>query len=338
MPTIPTVNPILLSDLTTAEVTGNGVFDVLMQATKKHLEQEFTKGRIKGNEYATVYLGSLEHVLRGSIDFLLQKDKMALDALLVASQIELAQVEKEKALAQLANIRAELPKIQAEIELIQAQKALADQNLLKIPAEIDLLEAQAAHTIQQTSNLVTQKTVLDAQAAQTIQETSNLVTQKAVLEAQAAHTTQQTSNLVAQKAVLEAQAANTVQETSNLVTQKAVLVATECKLRGEYDVLMETKLKTAEEKTLLMWKTATEKSQTLASADSNSVIGRQKELYQAQTNGFARDAEQKAAKILVDSWNVRRTTDSATEANTSNLLDNATVGRFVQRLAAGVGA
>lgn len=296
MVTIPTVNPILLSDLTTAEVTGNGVFDVLMQATKKHLEQEFTKGRIKGNEYAMVYLGSLEHVLRGSIDFLLQKDKMALDALLVASQIELAQVEKEKALAQLENIRAELPKIQAEIALIQAQKALADQNLLKIPAEIDLLDAQAAHTIQQTSNLVTQKDVLEAQAAQT------------------------------------------VQETSNLVTQKAVLVATECKLRGEYDVLMETKLKTAEEKTLLMWKTATEKSQTLAGADSNSVIGRQKELYQAQANGFARDAEQKAAKILVDSWNVRRTTDSATEANTSNLLDNATIGRFVQRLAAGVGA
>ena len=276
MPTIPTVNPILLSDLTTAEVTGSGVFDVLMQATKAHLEQEFTKGRIKGNEYATVYLGSLEHVLRGSIDFLLQKDKMALDALLVASQIELAQVEKDKALAQLENIRAELPKIQAEIELIQAQKALADQNLLKIPAEIALLEAQAA---------------------------------------------------------------NTIQETSNLVTQKAVLVATECKLRGEYDVLMETKLKTAEEKTLLMWKTATEKGQTLATGvDPDSVIGRQKELYRAQTNGFARDAEQKAAKILVDSWNVRRTTDSATEANTSNLLDNATVGRFVQKLAAGVGA
>ena len=276
MPPIPTVNPILLSDLTTAEVTGNGVFDVLMQATKGHLEQEFTKGRIKGNEYATVYLGSLEHVLRESVNFLLQKDKMALDALLVASQIELAQVEKDKALAQLENIRAELPKIQAEIELIRAQKALADQNLLKIPAEIDLLEAQAA---------------------------------------------------------------NTIQETSNLVTQKAVLVATECKLRGEYDVLMETKLKTAEEKTLLMWKTATEKGQTLATGvDPDSVIGRQKELYRAQTNGFARDAEQKAAKILVDSWNVRRTTDSATEANTSNLLDNATVGRFVQKLAAGVGA
>ncbi len=276
MPTIPTVNPILLSDLTTAEVTGTGVFDILMQATKGHLEQEFTKGRIKGNEYATVYLGTLEHVLRESVNFLLQKDKMVLDALLVASQIELAQVEKEKALAQLENIRAELPKIQAEIELIRAQKALADQNLLKIPAEIALLEAQAA---------------------------------------------------------------NTIQETSNLVTQKAVLVATECKLRGEYDVLMETKLKTAEEKTLLMWKTATEKGQTLATGvDPDSVIGRQKELYRAQTSGFARDAEQKAAKILVDSWNVRRTTDSATEANTSNLLDNATVGRFVQKLAAGVGA
>ena len=102
MATIPVVNPILLTDLTTIEVDGTGAFDVLMQATKSHLEQEFVKGRIKGTEYATVYLGSLEHVLNAALQFLLQKDKMALDALLVAKQIELAEVEKEKALAEAA--------------------------------------------------------------------------------------------------------------------------------------------------------------------------------------------------------------------------------------------
>ena len=277
MATIPVVNPILLTDLTTIEVDGTGAFDVLMQATKSHLEQEFVKGRIKGTEYATVYLGSVEHVLNAALQFLLQKDKMALDALLVAKQIELAEVEKDKALAELANTQAGLLKIQAEVELIQAQKALADQQLLKIPAEIALLEAQKDHTVQ---------------------------------------------------------------ETSNLVTQNTVLIATECKLRAEYDVLMETKLKTAAEKELLAWKTATEKAQTLSTGtDPDSVIGKQKALYTAQTEGFKRDAEQKAAKIMADTWNVRRTTDSGgTEGNTTNLLNDATVGRFINKLATGVGA
>jgi hypothetical protein len=68
------------------------------------------------------------------------------------------------------------------------------------------------------------------------------------------------------------------------------------------------------------------------------VLGKQKLLYAAQTNGFTRDAEQKAAKILVDSWNVRRTTDDATVADSNNMLNDVTIGRFVNKLAAGVGA
>ena len=55
---MPTPTPIALADLTTSLVDGEGVFDVLMRANKAHLEQEFIKGRIKGPEYAQVYLGS----------------------------------------------------------------------------------------------------------------------------------------------------------------------------------------------------------------------------------------------------------------------------------------
>lgn len=52
-------------------------------------------------------------------------------------------------------------------------------------------------------------------------------------------------------------------------------------------------------------------------------IGKQKELYQAQINGFARDAEQKLSKMLLDAWSVSRTTNDAvevpTEANNTNI-------------------
>lgn len=204
--------PVVLTDLTTAVIDGTGVFDVLMRANKVHLEQEYTKNRIKGPEYATVYLGSLDSVLKASIEFLLQRDK--------------------------------------------------------VNQEVKLLE----------------------------------------------------------------------QQTANAVLEGNVLIAQECKLRAEYDVLMLTKQKTIEETNLLLWKTNTEKAQTTSgSASNDSVIGKQKELYAAQTAGFARDAEQKAAKALIDTWNVRRTTDEGLMADPAQLGD-ATVARVVNKLLAGVGA
>jgi hypothetical protein len=51
-----------------------------------------------------------------------------------------------------------------------------------------------------------------------------------------------------------------------------------------------------------------------------------------------RDAEQKAAKVLVDTWTVRRTTDEGTSANTTNQLSDAHVGRVIGKLLSGVGA
>lgn len=228
------LEPITLAKLTEASVTGNGVFDVLMRSMKGHLEQEFTQGRIKGAEYATVYLGSLEAALNSAIAFLLQKDKNALDALLVEQQIELAKVEVIKANAQVLKIEAETRNLAAELLVLQAQK---------------------------------------------------------------------------------------------------------CKLDAEYDLLLSTNLKTAEEIELLKWKSVTEKAQTSgAGVDANSVIGKQMTLYGAQADGFKRDAEQKAAKVMVDSWNVRRTTDEGTVADGTNQLNDASVGRAVSKLLSGVGA
>ena len=222
-----TVTPITLSDLTTAQVTGTGVFDVLMQATKDHLEQEFTKGRIKGTEYSTVYLGSLQAILQQAVEFLLNKDKHALEGQLLAAQIE----------------------------KIQAEKALVEQQTLNAAKELLVLEAQI------------------------------------------------------------------------------------CKLQAEYDVIMETKLKTAEERALLQWKAMTEKAQTIgAGVDPDSVVGKQKQLYQAQADGFKRDAEQKAAKIMSDSWSVQRTTDNELAPTTTNKLDAASIGRAVGKMLDGVNA
>jgi hypothetical protein len=191
-----------------------------MRANKAHLEAEFNKDRIKGAEYATVYLGSLTQVMQTALQFLLSKEKVRL--------------------------------------------------------ENELLEKQALLVTEQTAN-----------------------------------------------AVLEGK----------------VLVAQECKLRAEYDLILANILKANQETALLSQKVASERAQTTAlGVDDNSVLGKQKILYQAQTDGFKRDAEQKAAKLMADTWNVRRTTDEGTVADGTNLLNDASVGRAISKLLTGIGA
>lgn len=207
------MTPIDNASLTEAKLDGLGTFDVLMRATKAHLDAEYDQGRIRGAEYAQVYLGALQSTMATATQFLLQQQKTG-----------------------------------AEVALLEQQR----------------LNAEAEY---------------------------------------------------------------------------AVLVAQECKLRAEYDVIILSKARTTAETSLLTQKIATEKAQTIgAGVDTDSVIGKQKNLYQAQTDGFARDAEQKAAKLLVDTWNVRRTTDEGTVADTTNMLNDATIGRAVTKVLTGVGA
>lgn len=234
MATTPNLDVIPIEEFTESKVDGMGVFDLLMKANKAHLEEEFNKSRIRGPEYATVYLGMLESTMQHALAFFVQQRKLGLEAELLAIQKQIAEVELEKT------------RVELEIAQLNAQK---------IPAEIAVLQAQ------------------------------------------------------------------------------------KCKLDAEYDVLIGQKLKVAQETALLTQKVATEKAQTVgAGVDPDSVIGKQKLLYKAQTDGFARDAEQKAAQVLIGTWNARRTTDEGTEANATNKLYDPTIGRVVDKMLSGIQA
>ena len=286
---------IAVADLTSATLAGTGVFDVLMRANKTHLEAEFSKNRIKGAEYATVYLGSLTQVMQTALQFLLTKEKADLEAQLLQKQILLAQ-------AQIDKTASEKLQVEAQTLLINQQKA----NLLA--------------------------------------EGQNIPKQGLMIDAQTAVQTQQKLNLVSEELGIDARTDLTVQQKTNAVTENTVLVAQECKLRAEYDLIVGNVLKAAQETSLLTQKVATERAQiTALGVDADSVVGRQKALYVAQTDGFKRDAEQKAAKLMVDTWNVRRTTDDTIIAGVGvggvdNRLGDIDVGRAVAKLLTGVGA
>lgn len=235
------IEPITLDKLTEAKVGGSGVFDTLMTALTAHLDREYKDQRLKGQDYSSVYLGSVQAILTNSVAFLLQKDEAAGKAALV----------------------------EAQIRLIEAQ-------ILK--EDID-------------------------------------------------------------KALVEAQTKKVIQETANLVLEGDNLIAQNCLLKAQYDLTMLNKLQTTAQTALIQQKIATEKAQvTETGVDDNSVIGRQKLLYKAQTDGFQRDAEQKLLKVLTDTWNVRRTTDDGTQVNAENQLYDPTIGRIVNKAVSGIGA
>ena len=307
-----------VADLTQTTLEGTGVFDVLMRANRAHLENEYDKNRIKGAEYATVYLGSMESVMRASLEFLLQRQKISLEAQLLEQQIILAQVEVLKANAAVDLVRAQVTNTQAELAIIQA-------NALKIPAEIALLTAQTSMSDQQRLNLIDELQTATLQRSKLVQETENLATQKLQIAEQTLLSTQQRTNLAAQA--------------SNIPKEGLVLDGQKCKLDAEFDVLKQELLKSTSETALLTQKNATERAQTMAlGVDDDSMIGKQKALYQAQAAGFSRDAEQKAAQLMISTWNSRRMTNEDTEANDSNMLYDPAVGRAITKMLAGVGA
>lgn len=298
------IAPITLKDLTEAKVSGEGVFDTLMRGMVGHLELEFNKNRLRGADYAQVYLSSLTPVLQNAVVFLLQKDEAANKANLVQAQIDLTKLQGQ--LIELEIAREELTRdlIEAQVDKIRRDIVSADVNDASVVAQTKRIEAE-------TLNVAKQGLILDNQL---------LVSAKEIERA------------TAEIAQVKATTINTSQELLNLQAQ-------ECLLKAQYDLAMLNKLQTTAQTTLIQQKTATERAQTVETGvDDNSVIGRQKILYKAQSDGFQRDAEQKAAKLLTDTWNVRRTTDESTVADATNMLNDATIGRAILKMLTGVQA
>ncbi|QKE55971.1 putative structural protein [Pseudomonas phage vB_Pae_AM.P2] len=317
--------PITLKDLTEVKITGEGAFDQLMQALRNHLAEERSKGRMKDQEYGQVLSAGIAAILQNAVVFLLQKDEAANKAALIEAQIKLTEKQGEL-------IDKQIQKEEHDAELIKAKTKLTLEQAKLPESQIKSAGFQDLLTQEQTKMPAAQIRKLDAEiTSQGFQDLQVQATTKRV--------DQETKNLVSQNSVILKQAEQLTQQILNAKQELLNLVAQECLLKAQYDLTMEQKLSTTAQTALVQQKTNTERAQTVASGtDPDSVIGRQKALYLAQSEGFKRDAEQKAAKILVDSWNVRRTTDEGTVADQTNGLFDPNIGRAINKLLSGAGA
>lgn len=227
--------------------------------------------------------------------------------------------------------RVEILKANAMIRQIDSQVALAAQQQLNLVAELAIIQANALKVPAEIAQITAQTGLIGQQKLNLIAEGLNIPKQGQMVDAQII-------KLAKDSLLTDAQILLLTQQKLNAVIEGDVLTANKCKLQAEFDLLILSKDKTVQETALLTWKTNTEKGQTIQlGVDADSVLGKQKALYAAQTAGFQRDAEQKAAKIMVDTWNVRRTTDEATIAGGTNRLGDADVGNAVGKMLAGVG-
>lgn len=196
-------------DLTTGEHAGRGAFDELMRTAESHLEREFKENRIDSNEYAQVYLGTLNAAMGTSLQYVLghgiasrqeellssQELKLRQETLVVTQQ--LANLQKEEALAdaellikaqQLINLTQENTLLIAQTSKLAADELIADKQLLVMDTQIAKLVADTALVTQETINKVSQELVIDKQSAKMDEEILLLRQKKRTEEAQILNT------------------------------------------------------------------------------------------------------------------------------------------------------
>ena len=159
---------------------------------------------------------------------------------------------------------------------------------------------------------------------------------------QAATLAAQYEKIALEKLQLEYQNEKLIVEREILVLQKDQLTAQIAQMQQQTLLVQSQILTDAGQRALIEQKTVTEVAQTQDTPMSNTstgysgVVGKQNALYAAQTTGFTRDAEQKAAKLALDILATQLSTDdSMTVANTN--MHPAAIGALVQKLATGIG-
>ena len=331
-----------ITQLTTMSLDGTGVFDALMRSVELHLQEEFTEGRINQEEYSQVYLGALGIVLPQAVAYLLnhqQERKITADIGLT----------RQKIVTELANTDNDIPADLGFNGTTAIEGLVADQKLINAQQLAVLAVEEEAKTAEK--DLYGQKLVTEVG-----QTSSNLVPVKAagygfndsdVIDGAMAGSKDRSvaeADLTIQKLVTEL-GQTSISKPSDL--GKTVGVTIEGLVKAQTDLVVSQKAKADEEVVLLAQKTISELAQTSDTipTDTNAlntsptvtgVIDDQKILFTAQSEGFARDAEQKAARMMLDACIVQLS-DSTRVANGINHLDDANLGPIMLKVAEGIG-
>lgn len=262
-----------------------GLYTALTEAISTKLDALYTADKIDAETYAKILAQSFDEALKLSVSAIQQQEQIEKDAALKEAQTSLIGY-------QIDNLVLEGINISKQAELIKAQTLVQENQALEVVSKTELINQQKLNLTSEALNIPKQGLKIDSE--------------KALID-------QQKANLVSENLKIGAQTALITQQKENALVENTVLTAQKCKLDAEYEYTLKTTLKTASETSLLDQKKVTEQAQTAAgTADPDSVIGKQKALYAAQTTGYENDAKQKAGDLYVKAWATAKTTDPTT--------------------------
>jgi hypothetical protein len=314
---------ISITEVTEGSIQGTGAFDKIMSAMQIRLEEEFSQGRITGDDYANVYLGAMTASMQQAVAFCLGRQQS--DA-----QAELTRATTCNTIAESLNIPKQGALLDAQtlntikqVEIATAEIAIKTQQVLESIENVSIARAKLV-------NIPKEGSLLDAQVSNATKQGLLVDVQKAEVAAQTLGINADILNKPKQGALLDQQVVTAQADAINKVREGAVLDRQADKIHAE--------------ELLLRHKTITENAQygdnvtdiVGVTIPVTGVVGKQKLLYKAQTDGFARDAEQKLAKIMADTWNIRRSTDSGlTTAGTG--LEDTSIQSVIVKAKSGIG-
>lgn len=188
-----------MQELTTKQLDGTGVFDVLMSTLALHIGKEYEQNRIRGPEYAQVYLGGVQAVLNTSVEYLTRSKTLGIEIANQQKQGELTEAQIELIKAQVSQIVAEVAsKLPAEVENIKASTALTDANKNKAVEELTLVPLQANQLTAQTNQVTKQTALTDKQIDQLTAELAKIPVEVELLQKQVLNAATQNDLLTSQ--------------------------------------------------------------------------------------------------------------------------------------------
>ena len=187
-------------------------------------------------------------------------------------------------------LNAELAILEQQLVNLKVEEINATKQGLLLDKQLDDLVAATALKIQQKANLVDELLT-------NAQQRSNLATEQARIAAQTSQINAETQNVPKQGALIDAQKDVQVQQRLNLEAQK-LNIPKEGALVDAQKALTDQKL--------------------LTEIDAHLTAAAQRSVLTAQATGFANDAKQKAAEIMIKGFSVVSTTNDLTQIQSAD--------------------
>lgn len=259
-----------IADVTVLQLEGSGVFDQMMAAASLHLQREFAKNRITGDQYATVYGASISVVMAQAVQFVLGKDQAKWGAIAAQMSARAAEIAVVAAQVGLAKLKFETATAQYTMEVARAQVGLTKMEIANANAQHLLLMSQVEEQRYKVSDLLP---ITKAEQEYTLN-----------------------TLMVDQHKILVEQIDSERSKTKDTLTAGGSIFG----VIGKQKELLDTQIDLTNEQL------ESERSKTLNTRrDGTTVVGqvgKQKDLVTEQIDSFIKDAQYKTAKMYFDGF------------------------------------